>query len=373
MIRPATLADLDALARLEQRAFDTDRLSRRSFRHLLTRGHALTLVDEAGGELRGYVLLLLRRGTSLARLYSIAVAPEHLRQGVARRLVEAAEAAAVEHRCMLLRLEVRRDNAASLGLFHRLGYRDIGVYPGYYEDAMDALRLEKYLAPHAPPRLTRVPFYGQTLDFTCGPAALIMAMHALDPEITPDRTLELRLWRESTTIFMTSGHGGCGPEGLALAAHQRGFQVEVYRNVTGPMFVDSVRSQEKKTVMALVHDDFMARVQEAGIALHHRSLDAQALEAEYRQGAVALVLISQYRITRERAPHWVVVTGFDDGYVYLNDPDTDLDDPYGVPELDCINLPVPRGEFDRMARYGRGGQRAVVLIRAADAVTGARP
>ena len=365
MIRPAGLADLDALARLEQRAFEADRLSRRSFRHLLTRGHALTLVDEAGGELRGYVLLLLRRGTSLAQALR--------RQGVARGLVEAAEAAAVEQGCMVLRLEVRRDNVASLGLFHRLGYRDFGVYPDYYEDAMDALRLEKYLAPHAPPRLTRVPFYGQTLEFTCGPAALIMAMHALEPRLEPDRTLELRLWRESTTIFMTSGHGGCGPEGLALAAHQRGFDVEVYRNMAGPMFVDSVRSQEKKAVMALVHDDFMAQVAEAGIPLHYRSLDAQALEAEYRRGAVALVLISQYRITRERAPHWVVVTGIDAGYVYLNDPDTDLDDPHGVPELECINLPVPRGEFDRMARYGRSGQRAVVLIRAAEGAAGGGP
>ena len=363
MIRPAGLADLEALSRLEQQAFATDRLSRRSFRHLLTRGHALTLVDEAHGRLRGYVLLLLRQGTSLARLYSIAVAPDAQRQGVARALVEAAEAAALEQGCMVMRLEIRRDNAASLALFRRLGYRDIGIHAGYYEDAMDAQRLEKYLAPHPAPTLTGVPFYAQTLDFTCGPAALIMAMHALDPGLEPDRALELRLWRESTTIFMTSGHGGCGPEGLALAAHARGFPTEVYRNVAGPMFVDSVRSEEKKTVMALVHEDFTSQLAEHGIPVHHRSLDTRALEAEYRSGAVALVLISQYRITRERAPHWVVVTGFDDRFVYLNDPDTDRDDPHGLPALDCINMPVPRSEFDRMARYGRSGQRAAVLIR----------
>jgi hypothetical protein len=51
----------------------------------------------------------------------------------------------------------------------------------------------------------------------------MMAMKALDPAMELNRTLELRLWREATTIFMTSGHGGCGPYGLALSAYRRGF------------------------------------------------------------------------------------------------------------------------------------------------------
>ncbi|HAQ00126.1 MAG TPA: ribosomal-protein-alanine acetyltransferase, partial [Rhodospirillum rubrum] len=75
---------------------------------------------------------------------------------------------------------------------------------------------------------SRVPLYHQTLEFTCGSACLMMAMHALDSRQPMTRSHEIRLWREATTIFMASGHGGCGPHGLALAAHRRGFEAEIY-------------------------------------------------------------------------------------------------------------------------------------------------
>ena len=66
---------------------------------------------------------------------------------------------------------------------------------------------------------------GQTVFIIAGEASgdlhaslLARKLLTLDPGLTLDRTLELRVWREATTIFMTSGHGGCGPDGLALAA-----------------------------------------------------------------------------------------------------------------------------------------------------------
>ena len=89
MIRKATLHDLEALVALENRSFTTDRLSRRSFRHLLTKAHAVTLVDELEGRLAGYATLLFNMGTSLARLYSISMDSEWRCNGVAQRLVVA--------------------------------------------------------------------------------------------------------------------------------------------------------------------------------------------------------------------------------------------------------------------------------------------
>ena len=227
MIRSATLDDLDQLEQLEQMCFTTDRLSRRQLRYLLTKGKASLLVEVEGNEpgLLGYVAVLYSKATSMARLYSIAVRPDLQGRGVGRRLLEAAEEAAWEHQRAYMRAEVRKDNTASLALFDRLGYRRIGEWQDYYEDHMDAWRLEKRLHPDVSPQLSEIPYYQQTLDFTCGPAALMMAMHALDDSVPMDRTFELRLWREATTIFMTSGHGGCGPYGLALAAANRGFDV----------------------------------------------------------------------------------------------------------------------------------------------------
>ncbi|MFA5627068.1 MAG: GNAT family N-acetyltransferase/peptidase C39 family protein [Thiohalomonadaceae bacterium] len=361
MIRPATLDDVAALVEIENQCFAMDRLSRRSFRHMITKAHADLLLLEEGQMICGYVLLLFNSGTSLARMYSIAVRPACRGRGMGRQLMLAAEQAALARDCIVLRLEVRMDNAASIALYQSMGYRRFGFYDAYYEDQMDALRYEKRLIPSLRPDMARVPYYEQTLEFTCGPAALMMAMGALDAGIELNRRLELRLWRESTTVFMTSGHGGCGPFGLALAAHHRGFTVEVYVNDESALFVDSVRSAEKKQVICLVQEDFIAEMKQLAVPLHYRRISVDEMQAEFMQGAIPMVLISSYRIYQEKFPHWVVVTGFDERFIYVHDSYVDYEK--GKTVTDCVNMPIPRKAFAGMARYGKSGQRAVLIIR----------
>lgn len=361
MIRDATLDDLDQLVAIENRCFETDRLSRRNFRYMLTKGHATTLVEERDGRVCGYAMVLYSAGTSLARLYSIAVDPDWRGHDIGRQLATAAERAAVAEECVYMRLELRPDNAAALALYRSLGYRQFGFVADYYEDHADAVRLEKSLAPELEADLARVPHYRQSLEFTCGPAALMMALATLDPELVLDRKLELRIWREATTIYMTSGHGGCGPYGLALAAYHRGFDVDIHVSDPGALFVDSVRSPEKKEVIALVQEDFEEEIAELPIGLFHDRVSVSDLEEHFTAGAIPLVLISSYRIYREKFPHWVVVTGFDERFIYVHDPY--IDEEAGKTASDCINMPIPRRDFERMARYGKSAQRAVLIIR----------
>ncbi|WPL15797.1 putative acetyltransferase [Thiorhodovibrio winogradskyi] len=317
---------------------------------------------ESPSPLLGDVLVLFNRATSVARLYSIAVAEAARGQGIGRALVAAAERATWARQRAYLRLEIRRDNLPSQRLFESLGYRRFGVRASYYEDNMEALRYEKTLMPALGPAATgpRVPFYKQTLDFTCGASCLMMALKALDGRLQLDRTLELRIWREATTIFMTSGHGGCGPFGLALAARRRGFRAEVFVNDRGVPLVDSVRSPEKKEVMRLVHQDMLAEVERHSIPVTYATLDVETLQARFTAGSVPLVLISSYRIYAEKFPHWVVVTGCDDSFIYVHDPYVDINN--GETALDSMNMPIQPSEFRRMARYGRAGLQAVVLI-----------
>jgi ribosomal protein S18 acetylase RimI-like enzyme len=368
-IRAGTAADLDALLAIEQASFSSDRLSRRSFRHLLTDGNAVTLVDDAGGAPRAYITVLFRADVSLARVYSIATAPGHLGRGVAAGLLAAAEALALAHDCVAMRLEIRRDNLASQQLFLRHGYAVFGEHPAYYEDGMDALRLEKSLTARLRPHLARTAYYRQTLGFTCGASCLMMAMKAFDGALVLDRTLELQLWREATTIFMTAGHGGCGPYGLALAAQRRGFVTEIYVNGDGVLFRESVRSEEKREVITLVHDDFVRQARESGIAVHHKVAGTAELTRCYRDGGIPLVLISTYRLTRERAPHWVVITGCDERYFFINDPDNAS----GRADDERINMAILQRDFERMARYGRNATKAVVVIYPRPTATPAHP
>jgi ribosomal protein S18 acetylase RimI-like enzyme len=361
MIRPATLDDLDALVRIENSTFDTDRISRRNFRYLLTKANAATLVEEQDAAVRGYAMVLFHTGTSLARLYSYAVDPPFQRQGIGRELVEASEKLALERECITLRLEVRRDNPASINLFEKLGYRYLEAVPDYYEDHAVALRFEKTLAPHLNPELVRVPYYQQTLDFTCGPASLMMGMKALLPELELSRKLELRLWRESTTVFMTSGHGGCGPYGLALSAFRRGFGVEVYVNDEGALFITSVRDPEKREVMQIVQEDFLDELRDLPVKIVYGALSVGELQEHMEQGGIPVVLISSYRLYQEKFPHWVVVTGYDEHYFYLHDPYVDFE--AGKTLTDCVNMPILKKDFQRMARYGKTGQKAVLILK----------
>jgi ribosomal protein S18 acetylase RimI-like enzyme len=361
MIRPANLHDIEDLVEIENLCFDTDRLSRRNFRYLLTKANATTLVDERSGLICGGAVILFNSGTSLARLYSIATHPDYRNHSIGKNLVKAAEASALERDCAYMRLEIRQDNAASIALFENTGYRRIGIHADYYEDNVDALRYEKMLAPHLRPDLVRVPYYQQTLEFTCGPAALLMAMHALDDRINLDRRLELRLWRESTTIFMTSGHGGCGPYGLALSAHRRGFYPAIYVKDEAALFVDSVRSEDKKEVIRLVQDDFRQELEQLKIPINYHALSVDELKSQFEDGGIPVVLISSYRIYGEKSPHWVVVTGFDNRFIYVHDPY--VDEEKNMSQTGCINIPIPLKDFERMARYGRTGQRAALIVR----------
>ena len=364
MIRPARRQDLDSLVEIENQSFTTDRFSRRSFHYLLTKANAMTLVYEDGKDVLGYVMLLFHSGTSLARLYSLAVRPGHQGKGIGHKLLEAAEQAAQEHDCISLRLEVRRDNSQGINFYRKSGYKQFGkIVADYYEDHMDALRFEKLLAPNLKPDLAKVPYYQQTLEFTCGPSALLMAMNALDKSVPLDRTQELRLWRESTTIYMTSGHGGCGPYGLALAAIHRGFDVEVFVNETGVMFVDSVRSEDKKEVMKLVQEDFVKELSGLPVKIHYGALTVDDLEKHFYAGGIPVVLISSYRIYKEKFPHWVVVTGFDERYIYVHD--SFVDPGLNKTVTDVMNMPILRSEFQRMARYGKAGQKAALIIKSA--------
>jgi ribosomal protein S18 acetylase RimI-like enzyme len=145
--RPSDLADLGVL---EAEGFPTDRLSRRSMRRLLSAPSARLRVMALDGGLAGYHLTLFRRGSRVARLYSLVVAPEHRGRGTAEALLADAEALATRAGAHSLRLEVRQDNSRAIRFYARRGYRQIGVVPRYYADMADALRYEKPLAAREP-------------------------------------------------------------------------------------------------------------------------------------------------------------------------------------------------------------------------------
>lgn len=350
-LRQAVSSDLDAIVHLEETSFSGDRISRRSFRRFLEMPGDRLIIALLNGELAGYCLVLMNAATRLARIYSIAVSPIARGQGMGEKLMREAEREAVAAGRIVMRLEVREDNAHAINLYQRLGYRQFGTWRDYYDDHGTALRFERRILYYEPTHeFAAVPYYPQTTDFSCGPAALIMAMAALDEQQPMTSLEELKLWREATTIFMLAGHGGCGPHGLALAAWQRGFYAGAWVNTEGPLFKDTVRSEEKKHVLDLVHQGFLHDISQTEIELHHTSLTPAGIQEALYQGRIPIILISTWQLNRSRVPHWVTVCAIDDQFVYLHDPEIDVKN--GETVADKQYLPIDRRVFDKISRYG---------------------
>ncbi|MGD8416238.1 MAG: GNAT family N-acetyltransferase [Pseudomonadales bacterium] len=144
-LRPGTLADLPSVESIEKASFSGDQLSRRSLRHLFSRAHALNLVAEREGRVVGYISLLLRRGSDIARVYSLAVDPAARGERIGARLLAEAERMAGRAECARMRLEVRADNGAAIHRYLEAGYVQFAMAPGYYEDGEAALKFEKPL------------------------------------------------------------------------------------------------------------------------------------------------------------------------------------------------------------------------------------
>lgn len=146
-LRRAVERDLDALVALEQAVFAGDRMALRQFRHHLTAPSSDLIVAAHSDGICGYALLFHRRGSAVARVYSIAVAGHARGQGLGDRLLQRLESTARAYGLSEMRLEVRKDNTGALALYERRGYRRFGERLAYYEDGADAWRLSKSLLP----------------------------------------------------------------------------------------------------------------------------------------------------------------------------------------------------------------------------------
>jgi len=127
VIEPMVAADAQRCAELEYVLFDSDDpWSPEAFLEALAAGHHYLSAWE-GGSLIGYVGLA--RVGSEAEIHTLAVDPEHQRQGVGRALLRAI----LDHaRGATVFLEVRTDNDSAMRLYRSEGFDVIGIRRGYY-------------------------------------------------------------------------------------------------------------------------------------------------------------------------------------------------------------------------------------------------
>ena len=127
-LREMNSADVDAIMRIEQRVH-AHPWTRGNFTDALN-SDSICKVYETEGMMLGYVVLM--PAVDEAQLLNISIAAEHQRKGLGAALLDEAKKMARSLNMRRMLLEVRPSNAAALGLYRDVGFREIGLRRGYY-------------------------------------------------------------------------------------------------------------------------------------------------------------------------------------------------------------------------------------------------
>ncbi len=141
-LRIAGPGDVAAVADLERLLFGVDAWNQAQVREELTGPRRMAWV--VGDPVVGYAVTLATG--DVVDLQRIAVHPDHQRQGLARRLLDAAVGAARTARADRVLLEVSAANTAALAFYAAAGFVEIDRRRRYYRDGTDAVVMRLPLA-----------------------------------------------------------------------------------------------------------------------------------------------------------------------------------------------------------------------------------
>ncbi len=138
-VRPMREEDVDKVVGIETEAFSTP-WRRDTFLNLIDRpGIELLVLEDRTEGVVGYAVLwcILDQG----ELANVAVTPRLRGKGLGRRLMSRVMEVARERGVEKLYLEVRVSNDAALELYRSLGFAEVGIRKGYYDDPKEDARI----------------------------------------------------------------------------------------------------------------------------------------------------------------------------------------------------------------------------------------
>ncbi len=148
---PLNEGHIPAILEIEKEA-NTAPWSERSFRNELDNQHRIFLVALLAGHVVGYggVWLIIDE----SHVTTVAVALEHRRKGIARRLMNDLLIRSKDDGMICSTLEVRAGNEAAIKLYEEMGFRETARRKRYYPDnSEDAVVMWLYdLQGWEPPR-----------------------------------------------------------------------------------------------------------------------------------------------------------------------------------------------------------------------------
>ena len=133
-------ADLEAVLEIESASFSRPWTRRHFLDEMQSSFGYATVAIAPDGVLAGY--LCLKQVLDEAEILDIAVSAAERGRGLGRMLVEDALVASRGRGAANVSLEVRVGNNEAIGLYERLGFREIGRRKRYYDNGEDAILME---------------------------------------------------------------------------------------------------------------------------------------------------------------------------------------------------------------------------------------
>jgi ribosomal-protein-alanine N-acetyltransferase len=157
-LRPMREADLDAVMRIEARAYPFP-WTPGIFRDCMRAGYPMWVqeqpADDGQGEIVGYGVLSI--AADEAHVLNLCTAPDHEGRGLGQRMLKALLRVARGSGAQRVFLEVRPSNPRAMALYDRNGFNEIGRRPRYYpahDGREDAIVMAMELLPDD---ITRMP------------------------------------------------------------------------------------------------------------------------------------------------------------------------------------------------------------------------
>jgi len=195
----------------------------------------------------------------------------------------------------------------------------------------------------------KIPLFKQKGRPTCGPVSLRMALAYLGKNISEQELEKLIVYKEGKATFSIQ---------MALATKKLGFDVTlICKNIIPPK--EDFETKFFKEFVVETQESLKDMIREANTLKVNISLKSLALEELLKiinKKTLAIVLVD-WNIIKHRedlgfAGHYVILTGFDDKFVYVNNSSG---------RKGTRNQAIPRGIFDK-ARKSKLADEDILII-----------
>jgi len=144
-IRSASLNDIPFLIQLERSCFKYYLIDKKSFARFIKSNSSELFVVEFESQIVAYSLMIYRKNSMKARLYSIAVDEKYRKHKIGTRLLTYGEELVRQKGLREIALEVQIENTHVIQFYQKHGYIGKKTMHNYYESGQHAERMLKTL------------------------------------------------------------------------------------------------------------------------------------------------------------------------------------------------------------------------------------